>query len=551
MRVYEALAQCFAAEDVTVQFGLMGDGNMHFMAAMDALPGMRSVGARHEHCALLMAVGYWNATGRPGVCSVTHGPGFTQLMTGLATAARNRAPVVVVTGETGIGAAWNVQQLDQAPLARACGAEYLQVHSYKVLHHRVREAFYIARTERKPVVIGVPLDLMKSVAPERPDYDPSLAHLPPAAPLPPDPGAIAELARRLATARAPLLVAGRGAIHAGAAGAIERLADETGALLGTSLLGKGMFEDHPYSLGIVGGYISEAGRDAVASTDLVIAFGAQLSRFTLDGGKLFAGAEIMQVDVAPNPLNEGLVSAHRVIRADARLAAEALLDAVRDLPDRTVPAIRTDALARTLRQAPADSAPFDPPPGLADPRRVFEALERVLPADYHLVSGAAHQAYWHTAMRGIAGGNYHAIRAFGAIGNSLSFATGIAVATGDGKVILSDGDGGLLMHIQELETIAREGIRLLVICINDGAYGAEIHKLRADDVDDSGAVFGETGLASVATAFGLGSATITDPSQVADAFAQYAADDRAWLWDVKVSDLQQSPPMRANLAAKG
>ncbi|MEO1200209.1 MAG: thiamine pyrophosphate-binding protein [Pseudomonadota bacterium] len=551
MRVYEALARCFAAEEVTTHFGLMGDGNMHFMAAMDAIAGMCSVGVRHEHCALMMAVGHANATGRPGVCSVTHGPGFTQLMTGLAVAARNNIPVVVMAGETGIAAPWSVQALDQAPLARACGAEYLTVHSAGVLHHRVREAFYTARTENKPVVVGVPLDLMKSETPELPDYTPSLAYLPPSTPLPPDRAAIVELAERLLSARAPILIAGRGALLAGAGPAIEQLADETGALLGTSLLAKGLFEHHRFSLGVVGGYISEAGRAAADKSDLVIAFGALLSRFTLDGGKLFRRAEIVQVDIAPRALREGLVAADHMLRADARLAAQALYDAVCSVPKRGPAAIRTDALADRLRDLPADTQPFDPPSGLADPRRVFAALERVLPPDYHLVSGAAHQAYWHTAMRGIAGGNYHAIRAFGAIGNSLSFAAGIAVARGDGKVILSDGDGGLLMHIQELETLVRERIKLLVICINDGAFGAEIHKLRADGIDPKGAIFGPTNLSEIAAAFGLGSATITDPDQVADQFSRFSEDDRAWLWDVKVSHFQQSPPMRANLAAKG
>lgn len=551
MRVYDDLARCFAAEEVTTHFGLMGDGNMHFMAAMDGIQGMRSVGVRHEHCALLMAVGYWSATGRPGVCSVTHGPGFTQLMTGLTTAARNNAPVVVLAGETGISAPWSIQALDQAPLARACGAEYLNVHNPEVLHHRVREAFYIARTESKPVVVGVPLDLMKSEAPVLPDYVPSLAHLPASTPLLPDPAAVAELAERLMAARAPILVAGRGAILAGAGQSIEHLADEISALLGTSLLGKGLFDQHPFSVGIVGGYISDSGRAAADEADLVIAFGAQLSRFTVDGGKVFPDAEVVQVDIAPHALKEGLVVADRTLRADARLAAEALLDAVRLAPDRRPAQIRNDALAARLRDLPADAEPFAPPAGLADPRKVFASLERVLGSNYHLVSGAAHQAYWHTAMRGIVGGNYHAIRAFGAIGNSLSFATGIAAARGDGRVILSDGDGGLLMHIQELETLVRERIKLLVICINDGAYGAEIHKLRADGVDDRGAIFGPTDLAGIARVFGLGAATITDPDQVAAAFDGFERDDRAWLWDVKVSDLQQTPPMRAGIASKG
>jgi thiamine pyrophosphate-dependent acetolactate synthase large subunit-like protein len=550
MRVYEAVAQYFAAEGVDTQYGLMGDGNMHWMAAMDALPGMRTVTVRHEHCALMMAVGHWNVTGAPGVCSVTHGPGFTQLATGLATAARNHAGVVIVAGETGIGAPWAVQEMDHAPLARACGAAYLTVHSVKVLQHRVREAFYLARTENRPVVLGLPIDLQKAEAPDLPAYRPSTACLQPATPMAPDPDAVAIMAERLMSARAPMLVAGRGALAAGAGPAIEALADETGALLGTSLLGKGMFDWHPYSVGVVGGYISEAGRAAAEATDLVLAFGARLSRFTLDAGHLFGQAEIAQIDLAPQPLYEGLEVARHLMRADAKLAAEALLKAVRAKPHLRPAQIRSADLAERLRRAPADSDPFTPPAGRVDPRRLFEELEPLVQG-YHLVSGAAHQAYWHTTMRTGPSGGYHAVRAFGAIGNSLSFASGVAVARGDGRVILSDGDGGLLMHIQELETLAREGVKLLILCLNDEAYGAEIHKLRADGLADTRAMFGATPLAEVARVFGLGAATVTDSTDLPALFAQFEADDRAWLWDVKVSDRQQSPPMRAGLARKG
>ena len=540
MRIYEALAEAFAAEGVDTHFGLMGDGNMHWMAAMDAIEGMRTIGVRHEHSAVLMAAGYWNGTGKPGICSVTHGPGFTQIMTGLTTAARNNVPMVVLAGETGIGAAWNIQALDQAPLARACGAEYFAVHSPRVMHHRVREAFYVARTEGRPVVLGVPLDLQKMQMPDLPPYQPSTTVLPPANRLPPDPSAIRDLADQLLSARAPALIAGRGALMADAGAAIEELANETGALLGTSLLGKGMFDHNPYSLGIVGGYAREAACAAAQEIDLVLAFGAQLSRFTLDGGTMFPAARIVQIDLAPRALKEGLVAADQLVRADARLAAEALLEAALAAPGRRSAAIRSPHLAERLRTQPADTKPFEVPPGLLDPRRFFEALERAMPPEFHLVSGSAHQAYWHTAMRGSPGGNYHAIRAFGAIGNALSFATGVAVARGDGKVVLSEGDGGLLMHIQELETLARENIKLLVICINDGAFGAEIHKLRADGVDDSRALFGRTDLAQVARAFGLGAATVTSADQVGALFRHFEDGDTAWVWDVHVSDLQQS-----------
>ena len=99
-------------------------------------------------------------------------------------------------------------------------------------------------------------------------------------------------------------------------------------------------------------------------------------------------------------------------------------------------------------------------------------------------------------MRGRRPENYHVIREFGAIGNGISLAIGVAAARKDGKTVLFDGDGGFLMHVQELETVRRHGLKLLFVVFNDGAYGSEIHKLRADGIDDSGSIFGRTDLAA-------------------------------------------------------
>src|SRR5215468_4656352 len=95
-----ALAHAFAAEGVDTHFTLMGDGNMHWATAMKNLPGMASYSARHEHCACAMAMGYFSATGKVGVASVTCGPGFTQIMTALASASRGEVPLIVFAGET-------------------------------------------------------------------------------------------------------------------------------------------------------------------------------------------------------------------------------------------------------------------------------------------------------------------------------------------------------------------------------------------------------------------------------------------------------------------
>ena len=122
--VYRYLAQRFRAEGLDRAFVLTGDGNMYWNAAFEAEPGARSVHVRHEHCACSMAIAYARKTGRVGLASVTCGPGLTQIMTALATAAAARIGLVVLAGESPLHSPWNNQGIDQAPLVRATGAEY-------------------------------------------------------------------------------------------------------------------------------------------------------------------------------------------------------------------------------------------------------------------------------------------------------------------------------------------------------------------------------------------------------------------------------------------
>ncbi len=199
--IYEALAQAFVAEGVDTHFTLMGDGNMHWVAAMQKRDGMGTFSARHEHCAVSMAMGYQSATGKVGVASVTCGPGFTQIMTALTTASRGRIPLVVFAGEAPIHAEWYNQALDQPPFAAASGAHYISAHSPQRMYQYVREAFYIARHERKPVVLGVPYDLQKQPLPNVGQYQPSSEILPHVEPTPPHPHQVDAVVEKLVRAK--------------------------------------------------------------------------------------------------------------------------------------------------------------------------------------------------------------------------------------------------------------------------------------------------------------------------------------------------------------
>jgi acetolactate synthase-1/2/3 large subunit len=208
-QVSDILAQAFAAEEVDTLFTLMGDANMYWSASMADNHKVRLIHARHEHCCVAMADAYARATGKVGVGSVTCGPGYTQIMTALAMAARGNAPVVVFAGDAPIGASWYIQSIDQAPLALATGAHFVPIRTIDRALDCVREAFYVARAERKPVVLSVPLDLQTEEFPYLPDYTPSTELMPRAQVLRPDPAVVDEIVAMVAEAERPIVLGGR------------------------------------------------------------------------------------------------------------------------------------------------------------------------------------------------------------------------------------------------------------------------------------------------------------------------------------------------------
>jgi acetolactate synthase I/II/III large subunit len=546
--IYEMLARAFAREGVDTLFSLMGDGNMHWATAMSKIDGMRVFHARHEHCACGMAIGYHSATGKVGVATVTCGPGVTQIATALTTASRAGIPLVVFAGESPINARWYNQAFDQAPLVTATGAHYVRAHSPSRMYDSVREAFYVARHERRPAVLGVPFDLQKLPLPGASEYVSSASLIPETGRTPPNPEILHRLVERLAAAQRPIIIAGRGALRSGAHTAIEALARASGALLATTLPARGMFDHDPFSIGVAGGFSSEIARELFGQSDLVIAVGASLAYYTVDGGALFPRAFVAQIDERPRGLKDGLPAADLFVRADAKAATEAL---ARELARYgTNIGFRSLKLAQRIAQATPDTAQFAIVPGTFDPRHVVAELDRVIPKDWEMVSGSGHQAYFQTHMRGRDPEQFHVVREFGAIGNSIAIAIGVAAAKNNGRVVLIEGDGSLIMHIQELETLKRHGVRILICVLNDGAHGAELHKLRHDGLDDSGAIFGRTDFGTIARGFGLRGTTVQDLSQLQSLMREFVAQETAEIWNIPISDRVISPAMR-RLKAKG
>jgi acetolactate synthase I/II/III large subunit len=540
-RVHDILARTFIQEGVQTCFALLGDANMNWAARL-AEQGCRMVYVRHEHCAVAAAMAYARKTGDVGVATVTCGPGVTQLITALPAAVRAHLPLVVFAGEAPLKSGWYNQEIDQAPLITATGAAYRSLHMPERMPVAVRDAFLQARRERRPVVIGIPFDLQNRPwdGPEALPK-PSKELLPRSSPIPPHPSDVAAAAKLLAGAERVVVFAGLGAVEAGAAAACRALAARTGGLLSTTLPARGLFHDDPFCLGISGSFTPEVGLEYLKEADLVVAVGCSLAYHAGGGGQLWPKAKMLQVDIDPVAVSQGQEVARHHLRADARLGVEALTAA---LPARNK-AWRTEAMAARIRDSKPDSHVFDIPQGLLDPRDVVEALEDALPRDWEMVNSSGHCSWFFAQMPSRPQEKFLTIREFGAIGNGISFAMGVAAARPERPVVLFDGDGSLLMHVQELETIQRHRLNILIVVLNDGAYGSEVHKLRSEGMPEAGSVFGYTDLAGIARGFGLQGRTFKKLDDLPKLVAEFAASGGgAAVWDFHVSDKVVSPTIR-------
>jgi len=531
-RVFDVLADAFAQEEVQTCFALLGDANMNWAQRL-AGRGCRMIYVRHEHCAVAAAMAYARKTRGVGVASVTCGPGVTQIVTALPAAVRASLPLVVFAGESPLRAAWYNQQIDQAPLVTATGAAYHSLHFPARMPAAIRDAFLQARRERRPVVLGIPFDLQNAPWSDEVRLPPpSRTLLQPPAPMPPAPQDVERAAALVAGAGRVVVFAGLGAVEAGAGPACRALAARTGGLLTTTLPARGLFHDDPFCIGITGSFSTELGLECLQQADLIVAVGCSLAFHAGGGGQLWPNAEVLHVDLEPRAVSQGQQVARHHLRADARLGVEALTAAL-PAPEASW---RDNALAERIRSEPADRMRFDVEPGLLDPRDAVAALEDALPMDWELVNSSGHCSAFFAQMPSRPNERFLTIREFGAIGNGTSFAMGVAAACPERQVVLFDGDGSLLMNIQELDTIQRHGLNILIVVMNDGAYGSEVHKLRSEGLPEAGSVFGFADFAGIAKGFGLGGRTFTDAGEIPAAVAAFARDGGAAVWDLRVSD---------------
>src|SRR4051812_8999702 len=436
MKVYEALANAFVKEGVTTIFGLMGNGNMYWWHTLDQHPDVTVHETRHEGTALTMAEGWARATGKPGICTVTQGPGLTQLGTSLTVAVRAKIPMVVFAGDTALSEHDSVQQMDQRKFVDATGAGFVPLWNAAGTDDAVRQAFYQARVESRPIVLNAPMDVQQQTYDgEGDEYQPSTTLLPGLQRVQPDPKRLQDALKVIAESKKPVIVAGQGAAKADAGDAILKLADRIGAVVATTLPMKGWLGEAQYHVGISGLYATKTAIELFADADVVIGVGASLNHYTTEHGYIFPNARYIQIDLKPSIVMGNGKRADFYLQADALLAVEGLEQQLSEAGVSNT-GYRTAEVRAMLAEYDPDPREFEIEPGTVDPRRVATILDEQLPTEVGVIHGTGHCSGITNIFMKKPRSLTWAINTFGCIGQAVPTAIGAAVGLGGKPLVV-------------------------------------------------------------------------------------------------------------------
>ncbi len=536
MRVAEAVGRGLAGLGADTVFGVVGSGNFHVTNALVAA-GARFVAARHEGGAAVMADAWARTTGNVGVVTVHQGPGLTNAMTGIAEAAKSRTPLLVLAAEAPeIRSNFHV---DVAGLAAAVGAVADRIYSPASALADVRRA-YATALGRRTVVLALPLNVQAAefdpAWPEPTESGPALRTAYPAWPAG---DAVTALAGVLREARRPVFVAGRGA--RGKREPLERLADACGALLATSAVAKGLFGGSPWNLDVSGGFATPLAAELISEADVIVGWGCSLNMWTMRHGKLIGPqATVVQVDDDP-----AAIGAHRAVHlgvpGDVAETARAVAGA---LGTGGTGYRSAELRARIAQQGRWRDVAFkDESDGeRIDPRALSVALDDLLPAERTVaVDSGNFMGYPSVYLSVPDEAAFCFTQAFQSIGLGLATAIGAAVARPDRLPVAALGDGGALMGVSELETVARLGLPMVVVVYDDEAYGAEVHHFGPDGDPLDTVRFPPTDIAAIGRGFGFDGVTVRDVADLAPVRDWLAGPrERPLLIDAKVTSAHGS-----------
>jgi acetolactate synthase-1/2/3 large subunit/sulfoacetaldehyde acetyltransferase len=474
MSAGQAVVEALRLEGVQYIFGVVGSCYVEVLDALYGSADIQFLGVRHEQVAAHMADAYARASGQPGVCMATNGPGATNLLTGVASAYMNHAPMIVITGAPMISQMLrdSFQELDQLTLFRPVTKAQIQIQRGERVPELIRHAFRMAMAGKKgPVLIDLPRDMLNETAemvlipPERYRWAQRDAG---------DSALVQQAAALLNRATSPVIIAGGGVIWSEAQAEVLAVAEQLSAAVVTSYgRNDAVPQDHSLVIGALGRAGSPEAAEAVRGADVILAVGTRLGHFTTfyDERYIAAQAKIIQIEVDERelgrhyPLEVGILGDAKAVTAGiqhhlARKPADQARLAV-------IHQWRQQRQQRLAASAASDRLPLKP-------QRVYEALREALPRNTIVTidaGAAASHAYnlldFYEPRTFITPGD------LGCVGAGFPSALGAKLARPDRPVVCLCGDGGFLMTSQDLETAVREHIPVVTVVMTNNCWGSE------------------------------------------------------------------------------
>lgn len=509
---------------------------METLAAMEEMP-VRRILLHGEKAAAYMADGYARASGKVGVC-MAQNIGASNLAAGLRDGFMACSPILAITGSPLPMHRYrhSYQDVEDFSQFEPVTKMNCRVEDIRRMPDLLRQAFRTATTGTPgPVHLqfrGTHAQVIDDETDMSGAVEPQYAAVPPFRPAP-DPAALAAAVARIAKAERPIVVAGGGVAASGARRELVAFVEKFQLPVATALNAKDCILDaHPLNVGVPGTYARRCANRAVAEADLVVFIGSQT------GGQVThfwqfpqPGVPIVQVDI--NPLNIGRNYPDTLpVLADAKLALEGLTALAPAAPPASrqrwlerVTALKEDWRQSADRYRKEAASPMRP-------EELADEISEALPRDGFLVSDTGHSGMWTGAMVEMRHPDQRYIRCAGSLGWGLPGAMGVQCAFPNRKTVLWCGDGGLYYHLAELESAARYGINLIVVC-NDNSALSQEYRLIVEAYDGKPGphwreinAFRETDFSKVAETLGCVGLRATRRSEFRDALRHALTLDR-------------------------
>jgi acetolactate synthase I/II/III large subunit len=473
-------AEALIAREVQYVFTLSGGHITPIYQYLEKSP-VTLFDTRHEQAAVFMAEAYGRLTRRPGVAMVTAGPGFTNALTGVASAHFANTPLVLISGCVGLDCRekLDLQDMPQAPVIAPMVKKALVCQKTERIPEYIDLAFRTAQGGRPgPVYLELPVDILNgTVEATQAVHRKTEVHSHPA-----DLDQAADLLEMIRRAQKPLLIAGSGVWYSGAEAALTQFVEKTGVPVFTAALGRGTIPDrHPLcfesSLAIRPG----AGFQAYMNTDLVILLGNRISLFYIFGDLFNRQAKIVQADIEAEELGRNR-SLDLAITSDVKALLTAANIYLRRQEDAAGLPDRFSGWVDELRQAAADSRTLAQPNWESaaipiHPLRLAREVDAFMDREDDLVvADGGDTTTWMGMTRTInRPGRYLDYGIFGCLAVGLPFANAAKLLNPDNRVCLVTGDGSVGFNFMEFETAIRKGLPIVVVINNDLGWGMIRH----------------------------------------------------------------------------